>query len=92
MDVLAIALIGTPDAAVACVTALAGRGWDAQLGDDGPGNSGVDNTNPRLLEELGMPAVKVVEVYVGRSGELDQVQSVAADHGFRLRLHGWVIR
>ena len=92
MEVLAIALIGPRDRAEACAAALGRNGWRAEVGDDGPGSSGVDNTNPRLLEELGVDDFKVVDVEVGRAGELAEVQEVALAHGFRLRLHGWVVR
>lgn len=92
MEVLAIALIGPRDRADDCAATLNSHGWSAEVGADGPGSSGVDNTNPRLLDELGVADFKVVDVEVGRASQLDEVQAVAGELGFRLRLHGWVTR
>lgn len=92
MDVLSIALIGPRNAADECSAKLTARGgWLSQVGEDGPGNSGIDNTNPRLREELRAAGldddIKVVEVQVGSDAELAEVQAIAGEFGYRLRLH-----
>lgn len=95
MDMFEIVLVGPRAAADQLVAALGVAGWPAAVDTDGPGNTGIDNTDPAYLAELaeaGQPTdVKAVDVISGRGeDDLADVCAIAARHGFWLRLHGWV--